>query len=137
MSDSVTFDFKFLDRTLTSHSTKCTGGENISPAEIEDHLLRHPGVKECCVVGLDDPRYGEVVSCFLKGTEESRPRDEDVRDWVSSSLDQIKAPQHIFWLGDEGVGQELPKTGSGKYKKHLVRARGNALLKQQKFPARI
>lgn len=89
------------------------------------------------MVGLEDPRYGEVVSCFLKGAEGSRPRVQDIRDWVTSSLDRIKAPEHIFWLGDEGVGQELPKTASGKYKKHLVRAQGNALLKTQKVRARI
>lgn len=120
------------------HSVKYTGGENISPAEIEDHLLRHPEVKECCVVGLEHPQYGEVVSCFLKGRNEgSRPREQEIRDWVTSSLGRIKAPQHIFWLGDEGVGHELPKTASGKYKKHLIRAQGNALLKTQGTRARL
>lgn len=92
------------------------------------------------MVGLEDPRYGEVVSCFLKGmkgTEGGRPNDEEVRNWITSKLDRIKAPQHIFWLGDDAVGQELPKTASGKYKKHLVRAQGNALLKTQRTRARI
>lgn len=89
------------------------------------------------MIGLDDPRYGEVVSCFLKGTEGNRPREQEIRDWVTSSLDRIKAPQHIFWLGDEGVDQELPKTASGKYKKHLIREQGNALLRKQKVRARI
>lgn len=89
------------------------------------------------MVGLEDPRYGEAVSCFLKGTDGSRPTEDEIRDWVSSSLDRIKWPQHIFWIGDEGVGQELPKTASGKYKKHLVRSQGNALLKMQKVRARI
>lgn len=78
-----------------------------------------------------------MVSCFLKGTEESRPKEQEVRDWVTSSLGRIKAPQHIFWLGDEGVAEELPKTASGKYKKHMVRAQGNALLKMSKVRARM
>lgn len=78
-----------------------------------------------------------MVSCFLKGTEESRPKEQEVRDWVTSSLGRIKTPQHIFWLGDEGVAEELPKTASGKYKKHMVRAQGNALLKMSKVRARM
>lgn len=113
------------------------GGENISLAKVEDCLLRHPGVRECCVVGLEDPRYGEVVSCFLGGTEESRPGEQELRDWVTSNMDRIKAPQHIFWLGDEGVGQEMPKTASGKYMKHLIRAHGNGLLRSKKVQARL
>ena len=89
------------------------------------------------MVGLEDRRYGEVVSCFLGGTEKSRPGEKELRDWVMSSLDRIKAPQHIFWLGDEGVGEDLPKTASGKYMKHLIRAHGNALLKNRRARARI
>lgn len=109
---------------------RTSGGENISPAEIEDHLLTHPRIKECCVVGLEDGRYGEVVSCFLRGTDTDRVSDQEVKDWVTKHLGRIKAPQHIFWIGEEHVGRELPRTGSGKYQKHLIWAKGNHLIKQ-------
>lgn len=89
------------------------------------------------MVGLKDPHYGEVVSCFLGATGKSRPGEQELRDWVTSNMGRIKAPQHIFWLGDEGVGHELPKTASGKYMKHLIRAHGNALLRGEKIPSKL
>lgn len=113
------------------------GGENISPIEIEDRLLEHPSVKECCVVGLEDSLYGEVVSCFLGSNGGTRPDDDEIRSWVSAEMDHTRAPRYIFWLGESDVGEELPKTGSGKYQKHLIRAEGNALVKSRTARAKL
>jgi mevalonyl-CoA ligase len=82
---------------------------------------------------LADARYGEVVGVFLKavgGAGLGRPSDDEIRAWVSGKMGRIKAPKHVFWVGDAGVGEELPKTGSGKYQKHLIRALGNTLIKR-------
>ncbi|CAK7200229.1 hypothetical protein SEUCBS139899_002920 [Sporothrix eucalyptigena] len=109
------------------------GGENISPSEIEGRLLEHPLIGESCVVGLDDKKYGEAVAAFLKASDQakgSRPSDAELRQWVSQTLGRHKAPKHVFWVGDQGVGKDLIKTASGKYQKHLMRALGNGLLKQ-------
>lgn len=54
---------------------------------------------------------------------------------MMEKLGRIKAPQHIFWLGEAGVGSELPRTGSGKHRKNLVRDVGNALLRKRRFAA--
>ena len=43
-----------------------TGGENVSPVEIESCLSLHPAVSEVAVVGLADERWGKVVSAFVK-----------------------------------------------------------------------
>ncbi|KAI1846883.1 hypothetical protein JX265_004853 [Neoarthrinium moseri] len=110
------------------------GGENISPSEIEDRLLEHTSIGESCVVGLEDHKYGEVVACFLsqaRGASE-RPSDANVRSWVSQKLGRVKEPHYIFWVGDPGTGNEIPKTGSGKYQKHLVRRLGNRLVKARR-----
>ncbi|KAK7419599.1 hypothetical protein QQX98_003190 [Neonectria punicea] len=109
------------------------GGENISPGEIENRLLENPAVGESCVVGLEDHKYGEAVSCFLKqaNIESPRPSDEDIRSWVKQKLGRHKEPKHIFWVGEADVGEDIPKTGSGKYQKHLVRALGNSLVKKK------
>ncbi|KAJ0116234.1 hypothetical protein J7T55_005180 [Diaporthe amygdali] len=129
-----TGDEGFLDQAGYMHITGrikdiiIRGGENISPIEIEDRLLEHPGVNECCVVGLEDSLYGEVVSCFLGSSGGTRPDDQEIRSWVTAEMDHTKAPRYIFWLGESDVGEELPKTGSGKYQKHLIRAQGNALV---------
>ncbi|KAK6214905.1 4-coumarate-CoA ligase [Colletotrichum tabaci] len=114
------------------------GGENISPNEIEDRLLSHPAIVECCVVGLEHKKYGEVVASFLRAAENTAPlSDAEVRSWVTDKLGRIKAPSHVFWIGHADVGGALPKTASGKYQKHLVRARGNALLKRPGIQAKL
>jgi mevalonyl-CoA ligase len=119
--------------------TRAEGGENISPIEIEDRLLEHPSVTECCVVGLEDPLYGEVVSCFLVASVGSAPRpsDQELADWVAAEMDHTRAPRHVFWLGESDIGEELPKTGSGKYQKHLIRAIGNALVKSRRVRPKL
>ncbi|KAL1877419.1 putative NRPS-like protein biosynthetic cluster [Diaporthe australafricana] len=138
-----TGDEGFIDQAGYMHITGrikdiiIRGGENISPVEIEDRLLEHPSVNECCVVGLDDALYGEVVSCFLGHAGGVRPVDQEIRDWVTTVMDRIRAPRYIFWLGEEDIGRELPKTGSGKYKKQLIRAKGNALVKSREVRAKI
>src|SRR5438094_247740 len=43
-----------------------TGGENVSPVEIESCLSLHPAVSEVAVVGLADERWGKIVAAFVK-----------------------------------------------------------------------
>ena len=50
-----------------------------------------------------------------------RPGDEEVRKWVRTKLARFKAPVHIWWLGDEKVPEEWPKTMSGKISKPELR----------------
>lgn len=105
------------------------GGENIYPREIEDRLMCHPSITEASVVGLSNERYGEVVGCFLKLDDScTRPQDSEVQKWVGEQLGRHKTPQHIFWIGDRLVGKEFPKTGSGKYQKHIMRDIGDRIL---------
>lgn len=83
------------------------------------------------MVGIKDQRYGEVVGCFLKAVGVSpRPSDQGVRQWVASVLGQHKSPQHVFWIGDPGMGGDFPKTGSGKHQKHIMRELGERLVKK-------
>lgn len=110
-----------------------TGGENIFPVEIEARLTDHDAITEAAVVAIKDERYGEVVGAFLreKPSCQRRPTFEEVNLWVRSGLGSHKAPRYIFWIGDAGVGDDFPKTGSGKYQKHILRAIGENLIKAQ------
>ncbi|KAF4493289.1 long-chain-fatty-acid- ligase [Fusarium agapanthi] len=104
------------------------GGENLSPSEIENQLLRHPTVREACVVAVKYKIHGEIVAAFLQAcSTEKKLSDEDVRDWVLQDLSPVKVPALIFWLGHDGVDAELPKTGSGKYQRHIIRDIANRL----------
>jgi acyl-CoA synthetase (AMP-forming)/AMP-acid ligase II len=116
-----------IDRWLTKARP---GGENIAPAEIEERLLSHESIVEASVVGSPCPRYGEQVVAFVKQAEgASRPCDADVAAWVREALARHKSPAHTLWIGDDGVGNDFPKTASGKHQKHILRDIAVALLR--------
>ncbi|EXA30744.1 hypothetical protein BFJ63_vAg16972 [Fusarium oxysporum f. sp. narcissi] len=107
-------------------------GENLSPSKIENQLLRHPAIRESCVVAVKDKVHGEVVGAFLQLCSlKKRPSDIEIRDWVLNDLSPVKVPAFIFWLGHQGVDAELPKTGSGKYQKHIIRNYANLLVEKR------
>jgi acyl-CoA synthetase (AMP-forming)/AMP-acid ligase II len=109
-----------------------TGGENIYPLEIEERLAAHPSISRAVVVGLKNKHYGEVVGAFLEqmGGGRPKPSDQELRDWVRSRLGNHKAPSHIFWLGEEGVPETVPLTGSGKVRKFEMAELGNKILQK-------
>jgi acyl-coenzyme A synthetase/AMP-(fatty) acid ligase len=93
--------------------------------------MLHPSISEASVVGIKDERYGEVVGCFLKTAEGStRLTDTEVKRWVGEKLGRHKTPQYTFWIGDRNVGNDFPKTGSGKHQKHIMRDIGNRLIRR-------
>lgn len=111
------------------------GGENLSPSEIENQLLRHPAVGEACVVGAKDTSHGEVVAAFLQvAPNASKIPDEEIKSWVMRDLGRVKVPAFTFWLGHDGVDAELPKTESGKYQKHLIREIASKLAETRAVP---
>ena len=88
------------------------GGENISPAEIEDVLRSHPSVVEAVCFGLDDDRYGQQVGAAVIASE---PVGEaELRDHCRMSLAAFKVPSRI------AVVDDLPRTPTGKLQRRLV-----------------
>ncbi|KAK5263938.1 hypothetical protein LTR96_010656 [Exophiala xenobiotica] len=115
------------------------GGENIFPLEIEERILEHPAVDDVSIVAIRDERYGEEVAAFLavkKGII-TRPNAREINQWVRKTLGSHKAPKHVFWIGDADVGNDFPKTGSGKHQKHILRLIGDRLVARQKPKARL
>lgn len=98
----------------------------------------HPSISEASVVGIRDERYGEVVGCFLKVADgASKLAHQEVSQWVGEKLGRHKSPQYVFWLGDPNVGDDFPKTGSGKHQKHIMRDIGNRLVQGNAVKARL
>ncbi|PMD34482.1 acetyl-CoA synthetase-like protein [Hyaloscypha variabilis F] len=107
------------------------GGENIAPLEIEERLFEHPAIKQACVFGIPNDRYGEVVAAFLELENGlARPEDEKIREWVRGTLSRYKVPVRIWWLGDveKGCPVEWPKTANGKLRKKDIREIGTKML---------
>ncbi|KAI5305453.1 hypothetical protein KEM56_004390 [Ascosphaera pollenicola] len=89
------------------------GGENIHPLEIENCLLSHPSVSDVSVVGVPDERYGEAIATFIVP-----------RPGTSSII-----PKYVFIATGQSM---VPKTGSGKIQKYLLRERAIELLKSHR-----
>ncbi|KAL5339846.1 hypothetical protein BJX70DRAFT_140368 [Aspergillus crustosus] len=108
------------------------GGENIYPLEIEERLSAHPSLTLASVIGIPSPKYGEVVGAFISIAENTpRPSDDELRDWTRETLGRHKAPQYFFVFGEEGVGREVPVTGSGKVRKVDLREIARAVLERR------
>jgi acyl-coenzyme A synthetase/AMP-(fatty) acid ligase len=83
-------------------------GSNISPQEVEDSLLAHPGVQAACVVGVHDPVHGENVWAFISYKEGvERPTSQELIDFSRSRVG-YKAPEVIEML------EKLPLNATGK-----------------------
>jgi 2-furoate---CoA ligase len=84
-----------------------TGGENVSPVEIESCLSLHPAVSEVAVVGLADERWGKIVTAFIKraAAVSSEALDQHCR---ASGLANFKRPRRYVFV------EAIPKSPVGK-----------------------
>ena len=92
------------------------GGENISPSEIEDVLLRHPSVAAAAVVGLADEEWGERVGAMIVLRQGMGTNGEELFRWARERLGSLKAPEIIV------LRSELPSTATGKILRRQIRA---------------
>jgi acyl-CoA synthetase (AMP-forming)/AMP-acid ligase II len=93
------------------------GGENISALEVEEQLLRLPGVAEVAVVAAPDARLGEHGCAFVRMHEAASPPSlETLRDHLERvGLARQKWPEEIRPIA------EFPRTASGKVQKFVLR----------------
>lgn len=91
-----------------SDDTIIRGGENISPAEIEDVLAEHPDVREVAVVGADDPEWGQVIVAVVVPASGDEPDVEDLRAFVRGKLRGSRTPDRVVFRS------ELPTNATGK-----------------------
>jgi 2-furoate---CoA ligase len=84
-----------------------TGGENVSPVEIESCLSLHPAVAEVAVAGLPDERWGKIVCAFVKASA-TVPADDLDAFCRNSGLANFKRPRRYIFV------VEIPKSPVGK-----------------------
>jgi O-succinylbenzoic acid--CoA ligase len=88
--------------------TIVTGGENVSPVEVEAVLLAHPAVADAGVFARADPEWGEAVVAAVVPREGSAPTPEELRAFCSARLASFKVPKAVEFRA------ALPRTESGK-----------------------
>ncbi len=92
-------------------------GENISPKEVEDLLIGHPGVAEIAVVGVPDPRTGERACAAIVPTGRPGPDVAELREFLlARGVAKFKAPEQVVFF------DALPKNDAGKVLKHQIQA---------------
>ena len=104
--------------TLTGRSSDMfiSGGSNVYPREIEEGILAHPDIAEAAVLGMPDPKWGEVGVAVCVARPGAEPGAIDLPAWLDGRLARYKIPRRVvFW-------DALPKSGYGKITKRMVRA---------------
>ena len=93
-----------------------SGGENIASIEVEQALDSHPDVVESAVVAAPDPKWGETVAAFVVLRPGAQISEQELVEHVRGRIARFKAPRQIHF-------GELPKTGTGKIQKFVLRER--------------
>ncbi|MDP9166289.1 MAG: fatty acid--CoA ligase family protein [Actinomycetota bacterium] len=91
-----------------SDDTIIRGGENIAPAEIEDVLVEHPHVRDCAVVGPEDPEWGQIIVAVVVPAPGTDPDAEELRAHVRTQLRGSRTPDRVVFR------DELPTNATGK-----------------------
>jgi acyl-CoA synthetase (AMP-forming)/AMP-acid ligase II len=102
-----------------------SGGSNIYPREVEEVLLRHPGVAEACVFGIPDPEWGEAVKAVVVRKPGWSVTEEELIAFCQQHLTSYKKPRVI------GFADSLPKNAYGKVLKRELRAAEWAQMNRQ------
>ncbi len=93
-----------------------SGGENVSPWELETVLAAHPAVREAAAVGVPDEDFGQRLVAFVEPREGAALDAATLAAWLAERIARYQRPRAIHILPD------LPLTPIGKVDKRALRA---------------
>jgi long-chain acyl-CoA synthetase len=111
-------DYLFL--TGRSAETIISGGVNIYPQEVDNELIKHLAVEDCCTVGAPNDEWGEEVRSVIQlkaGHTPSEALKQEILDHARAALARFKVPREIDFV------DELPRSEAGKVQRKTVRER--------------
>ncbi len=106
--------FYIVDR---KKSMFISGGENVYPVEIEKAVYEHPAVHMCAVVGVPDPRWGEVGLACVVLKPDVMVTEEELIAFMQDRLARYKVPRRVEFM------DALPISGAGKILKRELKQR--------------
>jgi 2-aminobenzoate-CoA ligase len=95
-----------------------SSGYNIAGPEVEEALMAHRAVVECCVVGVPDEARGQLVKAFVvlaPGSEPDADMATELQDYVKQQIAPFKYPRSIEFV------TALPRTTTGKLQRFVLR----------------
>ena len=90
-----------------------TGGENLYPVQIENFLAAHPKIKDVAVIGLPDPRLGEIAAAIIEVKQDMTCTEEEINEFCLD-LPRYKRPRKIIFA-------DVPRNPTGKIEKPKLR----------------
>ena len=94
------------------------GGENVSPAEVEETLLQHPAVAEAGVIGIPNAVYGEEIKAFVVVKSGEHVNEEELIAFCKDRLPTFKRPKKVQFV------ESLPRNLLGKVLRAELRKLG-------------
>jgi long-chain acyl-CoA synthetase len=104
--------FTLLDR---KRDVIIIDGFNVYPSEVEEVLNSHSGVKESAVIGVPDPRHGEIVVAYVVVVPGISPHSAELIDHCAERLAAYKVPSQVR------ASEELPHNMLGKVLRRVLR----------------
>jgi O-succinylbenzoic acid--CoA ligase len=105
-----------------------TGGENVSPEEVERVIATHPSVVAACIVALPSREWGQEVAAAVELRPGRSLTLEEIRTHAGRSLSEFKLPRRLLAMS------ALPRSASGKLLQRVVRERFLDEMAKQKHP---
>ncbi len=102
-----------------------SGGENLYPVQIEDHLRAHDKIKDVAVIGLPDKRLGEIATAIIEIKPDAECTEQEINEFCLA-LPKYKRPRKIIFAG-------VPRNPTGKIEKPRLREKycGGSLVEAQ------
>jgi fatty-acyl-CoA synthase len=92
-----------------------SGGENVYPAEVENAIFQIPQIAEVAVIGVQDPKWGEVGRAVVVLKEGQKVTADEIIDHLKGSLAKYKIPKSVVFI------DQLPRNAAGKVLKNRLR----------------
>ena len=90
-----------------------SGGENLYPVQIEDFLRKCDKIKDVAVIGLPDPRLGEIAAAIIEVKEDVTCTEEEINQFCKE-LPRYKRPRKVIF-------EKVPRNPTGKIEKPVLR----------------
>ena len=97
-----------------------TGGLNVYPKEIEEHIDALPGVVESAVIGIPDADLGEAVTAVVVARSGHSLTEGEVIGILKAEIAGFKVPKRVHFVAD------LPRNAMGKVQKNVLRSNYSA-----------